>query len=669
MTPALQADDAYYRTLLPEIPPPTPSPTGQPGLCDTLFNRGRVGRPRMIVLADKPRHAAMAALEDPCLGVTFAGNALSAGVEAEQADVATCVDLYFECVTFSWHYLTSRGASARPEYETAWQLYHNGLARLMNAGQRFGRLDPSRGLQVNTAVGSLIIPAIHRGFAWKPADFTRVAVIDHTAPRKLQRHYSRPGLGVPLVVIRDAQHPDRFLHDVTPFGATVILRPSLAVLAGTAPPIGANSSHGPLEFYNPLRTTCVTVGQQQIALATDTSAALEYMLETIPSGSWEVLMQAGSEAAGQEKLYMLEPRQPGKYPLVFVHGFLSSPAIWADIANEIWARPNLRNCFQLMPYQYPTGRPFVESAAILRRELQAFAKYYDPQQQDPSMYNMAAIGHSMGGLVTKLTVTHSDDRLWYAIANKPLSDINASQESRDRLKEMFYFEPVPYMRRVVFLGAPHNGAMMASRAVGRFSSCCVPRSTAERIEHNLLIKQNPDVFSPEFKDRIPTSIDMMERCSGLLQAIQELCPGGHVQLHNIIGTRCLSPLEGCGDGVVSVNSAQHPFVSTERRIHTSHRGLHQSDEAIEEILCILRRHILEANDEPCADEHGTETEIPECSEFEFVDPCPPETVPDACVELLDTTDPCPDTCVELLDTTDLCPDADHMLLKLEGPEL
>ena len=56
---------------------------------------------------------------------------------------------------------------------------------------------------------------------------------------------------------------------------------------------------------------------------------------------------------------MLEPRQPGKYPIVFVHGFFSSPAIWANVANEIMASPELRDRFQIMAYRYPTGRPFV----------------------------------------------------------------------------------------------------------------------------------------------------------------------------------------------------------------------------------------------------------------------------------------------------------------------
>ncbi|MHB8972841.1 MAG: esterase/lipase family protein [Pirellulaceae bacterium] len=637
----LCANDAYYRTLLPEMLPPPQAPATQPGLCNTLFNRAGSGRPQqMVVLADKPRQAAVAALANPVLGVTLAGYALSAGLEAERAKLATCVDLYFETVAFSWNFLKSPGASARPEYDLAWQLYHNGLARLMGAGQRFGRLDPTAGLRVNTAAGSLVIPTTYQGFVWQAEDFSRIEVVSSLAPRKLQHHYCAAGLGVPLVVIRERQQAERFYSNQTAFGATVVLRPSLAVLAGMAPPLGADSSHGPVEFYDPLHVSSVAVGQQQIAMATNTSASLEYAVKNTNYSPLAGLLQPGSAEAGQEKLFLLEPRQPGKYPLVLVHGFFSSPAIWANVANEIMASPNLRDHFQLMAYRYPTGRPFVESAAILRRELNEFVKTYDRDGQDPSMYNMAMVGHSMGGIVAKLTVTHSDDRLWNAIANRPLSELNVSDAGRQRLAELFYFEPLPFVRRVVFMGTPHDGAMMASLTLGRISSKCVQQSTADLIEHDLLVKQNPGVFSPEISKRIPTSIDMMEGSSCLLQSIQQLCPGENVQLHNIIGTKCLSLLDGCGDGVVSGKSAQHPWVSTEKRVHATHPGLHANEDALQELTCILRRHILEANDEPGVGE--SECGTPGSVMPDQLDSCPPEALLDECQENVETADPCDD---------------------------
>lgn len=149
---------------------------------------------------------------------------------------------------------------------------------------------------------------------------------------------------------------------------------------------------------------------------------------------------------------------------------------------------------QLMAYRYPTGRPFPESAAILRRELLALKETYDPRGEDPGIANTAVIGHSMGGLVSKLVVTHSDDRLWSSIACRPLSEINVSDQQRRRLQELFYFEPVPFVRRLVFMGTPHDGAQLASRTVGRWSSSCVQQPSDERIEHNLLVKQNPVRF-------------------------------------------------------------------------------------------------------------------------------------------------------------------------------
>ncbi len=237
------------------------------------------------------------------------------------------------------------------------------------------------------------------------------------------------------------------------------------------------------------------------------------------------------------------------------------------------------------------------------------------------MSNMIVIGHSMGGLIAKLTVTHSDDRLWYSIANRPLSDIKVSDEGRQRLADQFYFEPLPFVRRVVFVGAPHDGADLASRGIGRLASNCVVQPADEMIEHSLLIKANPDTFSPEVARRMPTSIDILDRRSRMLQAIQSLCPGQSVQLHNIVGVACLSPITGCGDGVVSVRSAQHPWVSTEKRIHATHTALHRDLESIREMRCIMRRHLLEADDQPM--DGACEDVTSDGGEPSIATPCPP----------------------------------------------
>ena len=56
-------------------------------------------------------------------------------------------------------------------------------------------------------------------------------------------------------------------------------------------------------------------------------------------------------------------------PIIFIHGLLSDPLTWADLANDLWAHPEITHRYQFWVFQYPTGKPFLESAADLRSQL------------------------------------------------------------------------------------------------------------------------------------------------------------------------------------------------------------------------------------------------------------------------------------------------------------
>ena len=142
---------------------------------------------------------------------------------------------------------------------------------------------------------------------------------------------------------------------------------------------------------------------------------------------------------------------------------------------------------------------------------------------------------------------------------------------------------------------------------------------------NLLVKQNPGVFSPEIEDRIPTSIDMMEK--------QQLSAAGHratlpgricaVSQHHwhqvLVAARRLRRRSRVGQECTT-----SVCLHGETRVHTTHEGLHENDESIQEVMCILQRHILEANDEPCTDE--SEIVMPESMSLTSIRvprwPCP-----------------------------------------------
>ncbi len=256
----------------------------------------------------------------------------------------------------------------------------------------------------------------------------------------------------------------------------------------------------------------------------------------------------------------------------------------------------MRERYQLWAFKYPTGRAFVESAAVLREELSAAVAGMDPENRDMAMANMVLVGHSMGGLVSKLQVTKSADTMWYSIANRPLEDICATEEQRRDLFRLFYFEPLPFVSRVVFIGTPHDGSSFAQSSVGRCGSSLVEPTSQQKVEYQELLDRNPGVFSPEVQRRIPTSVDMLRPDSEVLKAMQYLCTGPHVQLHNIIGTGGLPFCLGAGDGTVAASSAEHPHVSTQRYVHTTHRKLHGHYDTTIEMHCILRRHISEVID-------------------------------------------------------------------------
>ena len=68
-------------------------------------------------------------------------------------------------------------------------------------------------------------------------------------------------------------------------------------------------------------------------------------------------------------LYMVQPYEPGKIPVLMVHGLWSSPMTWMEMFNDLRSQPEIRDHYQFWFYLYPTGQPFWLSAAQLRRDL------------------------------------------------------------------------------------------------------------------------------------------------------------------------------------------------------------------------------------------------------------------------------------------------------------
>jgi pimeloyl-ACP methyl ester carboxylesterase len=500
--------------------------------------------------------------------------AFDRGCELEEADHPACVEAYFDSARWSWQSLSGDSASR------AAQCYADALHHLIFAAQRFGQLDPARGLTIYADGQAEAIPALHRGFAWRANDFHRLRQPPTGHEPLLSRRYCYAGLGVPLVVERRRNDGDpveaRFFPERSFFAATAVLR--------------FDGPNAVLEFYNPLVETSVETAAGSLPLARDLSAPLAQTLDEAPRTSFSGFIEPG-QATTTARLTILDPYQPGKVPVVLIHGLFSDPLSWADLVNDLRTAPEFSKQFQLWVFRYPTGQGFLQSAAALRQELRAAVEQIDPEGSDPALRQMVLIGHSMGGLVAKLQATHSDDLIWNRLASIPLEEIATDESTRALLAENCFFEPAPYVARVVFIASPHCGSLRSSEFVGRGASLLVEPSPRQAAIHEQLVRDNPGVFNPQFERRFPTSIDMLRPNSPLLAAMQQMRIGEHVLLHNIVGVSHPVSLDGPSDGVVSVHSASHPGCQSVLAVGASHVKVHRSLRTSAEILAILQSHI------------------------------------------------------------------------------
>lgn len=154
---------------------------------------------------------------------------------------------------------------------------------------------------------------------------------------------------------------------------------------------------------------------------------------------------------------MVEPYDPERIPVVMVHGLWSSPTTWMEMFNDLRAYPDIRKRYQFWFYQYPTGQPFWISAVEMRHKLAEWMTL-DPEDANPNLKQMVLVGHSMGGLVSKLQTLDSGDAFWRILTDKPIEELQATESDRSRLAKSFYFQANPNVKNEWSRSAPLTGA-------------------------------------------------------------------------------------------------------------------------------------------------------------------------------------------------------------------
>lgn len=495
---------------------------------------------------------------------------------------ATSVDSYYQVLKLTWPLICHERQHASCEADRAWKIYHSSLNGLISAAACFGRMELPHGIRVNDAQGVSFLPITFQGFVWSPEDVNEIVLVGDYSTKELTTVRCDCGLGVPLVIIRKRCHDELLYYRETPFAATAIVRPS---------PSGAGDDFR-LELYDPLRVEGIADCCGSIAIRRDLAAPLLHgrQFDRDPGMAGFLTPGATQRDSG---LKLIEPYQPGKIPVVFIHGLLSDPATWVAMASELRYRPEFIDRYQLWVFQYPTGQPFLGSAADLREQLATIRSEIDPTDADPVLDEIVLIGHSMGGLIAKLQVTHSDCELWNSFSRVPFESLVAKESTKSSLARSFFFQPSPSVSRVVYIGTPHRGSDWASRSVGLLASQLVNEPPELQALYDDITQNNPGALSEELQDGIPTSVDLMQPDSQLLLVLDGLRLSDRVRRHNIIGNgRCMF-FRKKGDGVVTTESARQFGVESELLVPTTHNELQRSEQAIREVNRILTLHALE----------------------------------------------------------------------------
>ena len=289
---------------------------------------------------------------------------------------------------------------------------------------------------------------------------------------------------------------------------------------------------------------------------------------------------------------MLHPYEPGKIPVVFVHGLRSSPLAWLKVINELWGDPALRDRYQFWLFMYPTGKPFPSSAAGLRQDLDELRRVDRPGHADPVLDRMVLIGHSMGGLISKMMIARAATRSGSWSATGRSRSCGPSPEQREQLLRVFFFEPEPSVARVVFIATPHRGSELGDQFIGRLADRLIRlpgplrrptgrcwRRTAPSSSRRVRAKACP----PASTSSGPTT-----RCSRRSPG----CPvsRGSRSTRSSAGRPDAVPVEASSDGVVPYTSSHLDWAGV-RAVVPGNHSCQDIPETIEELKRILRLHL------------------------------------------------------------------------------
>ena len=513
------------------------------------------------------------------------------GLVSEKADPLRAIRSYRDAALKALPYASAEGeVGSNGDGTTGARLvYRRAIEYAVQAADRVADHDKVRWTDVLASQGIVVRGKVS---AFDPRQWDEALPARSFEVKGFHHHVARNGLGAPLVLSRTVEEGATVPKEVRYFSLN-LRKAATAMMI----PDDDGSSVAVMELIDPVRVPEMRWGKG----GGDGGSPLSYDMTTplareLATARLSILGPLGvllpDRVKARTGLYMLDPYDPGKIPVIFIHGLASSPQAWAQAMNELRGDPELRKRFQFWMFSYTTGNPILASAAALRQSLNEVREDFDPEHRDPAFDRTVLVGHSMGGLLARLAVVSSKRDLWALASKIDPEKLEMEKELKLKLVSALIFEPVPTVERIIFISTPHRGSPLGYNFVGRLASSLIRLPQAASDMSKALVKAAGVQNVPaEFRNRRElTSVRQLASGNLVLEAMNRLPFDPRVKYHSIVGYNGKGNLETGGDGVVPYTSAHLDGAVSELIVRSDHSA-QEKQASVDEVRRILVEHL------------------------------------------------------------------------------
>ena len=263
------------------------------------------------------------------------------------------------------------------------------------------------------------------------------------------------------------------------------------------------------------------------------------------------------------------------------------------MAETIESESDLFEKYQIWHYYYPTGVPWLSTAHDFRTSFRGLLKKLDPQRSHSNLRKTIIIAHSMGGLITRLSLSDPKNHLSKAYLGNVAPKV-LTKDQHQKIHSFFHYKPLTEPEQVIFLAVPHQGSRVANGLLGWAMDKVIAIP-------NILLKETQKVLIPDKKKKsnLPkhtrrllekgeNAVNQLQPGNPAIMALNQMKLPKRLKVHSLIGDIGLPLFRVYSDGVVSYKSSHLNRVGTETLIPSNH-DITDDPKSVIRVIQILRQ--------------------------------------------------------------------------------